>query len=119
LPRSGPKSRAGRPSFARSCGSELLVLDIGMPRLNGIEVAARTEARSAAGRHHPEHARRRVLHHQGARGSRKDARTRKWPHKLNVGLSTVETHRANLMQKLNLYSTAEIVLCAVRKGIIV
>ena len=37
---------------------------------------------------------------------------------LNVGLSTVETHRANLMQKLNLHSTAEIVLYAVRKGII-
>jgi DNA-binding CsgD family transcriptional regulator len=29
---------------------------------------------------------------------------------LKVGLSTVETHRANLMQKLNLHSTAEIVL---------
>jgi two-component system, NarL family, response regulator NreC len=38
---------------------------------------------------------------------------------LDLGLSTVETHRANLMQKLNLHSTAEIVLYAVRKGIIV
>jgi DNA-binding NarL/FixJ family response regulator len=38
---------------------------------------------------------------------------------LDVGLSTVETHRANLMQKLNLHNTAEIVLYAVRKGIIV
>jgi two-component system, NarL family, response regulator NreC len=37
---------------------------------------------------------------------------------LNVGLSTIETHRANLMQKLNLHNTAEIVLYAVRKGII-
>jgi two-component system, NarL family, response regulator NreC len=37
---------------------------------------------------------------------------------LNVGLSTIETHRANLMQKLNLHSTAEIVLYAVRKRII-
>jgi two-component system, NarL family, response regulator NreC len=37
---------------------------------------------------------------------------------LNVGLSTIETHRANLMQKLNLHSTAEIVLYALRKGII-
>ena len=37
---------------------------------------------------------------------------------LQVGLSTVETHRANLMQKLNLHNTAEIVLYAVRKGII-
>jgi DNA-binding NarL/FixJ family response regulator len=38
---------------------------------------------------------------------------------LDLGLSTVETHRGNLMQKLNLHSTAEIVLYAVRKGIIV
>ena len=38
---------------------------------------------------------------------------------LDLGLSTVETHRANLMQKLNLHSTAEIVLYAVRKGLIV
>jgi DNA-binding NarL/FixJ family response regulator len=37
---------------------------------------------------------------------------------LDLGLSTVETHRANLMQKLNLHSTAEIVLYAVRKGVI-
>ena len=38
---------------------------------------------------------------------------------LDVGVSTVETHRANLMQKLSLHNTAEIVLYAVRKGIIV
>jgi two-component system response regulator NreC len=38
---------------------------------------------------------------------------------LDLGLSTVETHRANLMQKLNLHNTAEIVLYAVRKGLIV
>jgi two-component system, NarL family, response regulator NreC len=37
---------------------------------------------------------------------------------LAVGVSTVETHRANLMQKLNLHNTAEIVLYAVRKGLI-
>jgi len=37
---------------------------------------------------------------------------------LDVGLSTVETHRGNLMQKLNLHNTAEIVLYAVRKRII-
>jgi DNA-binding NarL/FixJ family response regulator len=37
---------------------------------------------------------------------------------LNLGVSTVETHRANLMQKLNLHNTAEIVLSAVRKGLI-
>jgi two-component system, NarL family, response regulator NreC len=38
---------------------------------------------------------------------------------LDLGLSTVETHRGNLMQKLNLHNTAEIVLYAVRKGLIV
>ena len=38
---------------------------------------------------------------------------------LELSLSTVETHRANLMQKLNLHNTAEIVLYAVRKGLIV
>jgi len=38
---------------------------------------------------------------------------------LDVGVSTVETHRANLMQKLNLHSTADIVLYAVRKRLIV
>ena len=37
---------------------------------------------------------------------------------LTLSLSTVETHRTNLMQKLNLHSTAEIVLYAVRKKII-
>jgi DNA-binding NarL/FixJ family response regulator len=37
---------------------------------------------------------------------------------LDVGVSTVETHRANLMQKLNLHNTAEIVLYAVRKRLI-
>jgi DNA-binding NarL/FixJ family response regulator len=37
---------------------------------------------------------------------------------LNVSLSTVETHRTNMMQKLNLHSAAEIVLYAVRKKLI-
>jgi len=37
---------------------------------------------------------------------------------LSLSVYTVETHRANLMQRLNLHSTAEIVLYAVRKKII-
>ena len=37
---------------------------------------------------------------------------------LGVGVSTAETHRANIMTKLGLHSTAEIVLYAVRKKII-
>jgi DNA-binding NarL/FixJ family response regulator len=38
---------------------------------------------------------------------------------LHVSVSTVETHRANFMQKLGLHNTAEIVLYAVRKRLIV
>lgn len=37
---------------------------------------------------------------------------------LNLSPYTVETHRANIMQKLNLHSAPEIVLYAVRKGMI-
>jgi len=37
---------------------------------------------------------------------------------LQVGVSTVETHRANLMQKLSLHNTADIVLYAVRKRLV-
>ena len=38
--------------------------------------------------------------------------------KLDLSVTTVETHRNNLMHKLDLHSTAEIVLYAVRKKII-
>ena len=38
---------------------------------------------------------------------------------LDVGVSTIETHRAHLMEKLNLHSTAEIVLYAVRKRLVI
>ena len=38
---------------------------------------------------------------------------------LFISLSTVETHRAHIMEKLDLHSAAEIVLYAVRKGVIV
>ena len=37
---------------------------------------------------------------------------------LSLSPYTVETHRTNLMQKLGLHNTAEIVLYAVRKGIV-
>lgn len=37
---------------------------------------------------------------------------------LNLSPYTVETHRTNLMQKLGVHNTAEIVLYAVRKGIV-
>ncbi|MDX2150268.1 MAG: response regulator transcription factor [Bryobacteraceae bacterium] len=38
---------------------------------------------------------------------------------LDLSPHTIESHRTNLMQKLNLHNTAEIVLYAVRKGIVV
>jgi DNA-binding NarL/FixJ family response regulator len=37
---------------------------------------------------------------------------------LNLSLHTVETHRGNMFQKLNLHSTAELILYAIRKGVI-
>jgi len=37
---------------------------------------------------------------------------------LNLSLYTVETHRRNLQEKLNLHSLAELILYAVRKGLI-
>lgn len=37
---------------------------------------------------------------------------------LNISHYTVETHRGHIMQKLNLHNSAELVLYAVRKGII-
>jgi RNA polymerase sigma factor (sigma-70 family) len=37
---------------------------------------------------------------------------------LNISPGTVETHRARIMEKLDIHSVAEIVLYAVRKGII-
>ncbi len=37
---------------------------------------------------------------------------------LNVSLYTVETHRSNILQKLNLHGTPELILYAIRKGVI-
>jgi two-component system, NarL family, response regulator NreC len=37
---------------------------------------------------------------------------------LGVSPHTVDTHRANLMQKLNVHSIPELILCAMRKGLI-
>jgi len=38
---------------------------------------------------------------------------------LGIGLTTVETHRTHILQKLGLHSVPELILYAVRKGIIV
>lgn len=37
---------------------------------------------------------------------------------LFIGVTTVQTHRANLMEKLNLHSQAELIKYAIRKGIL-
>ena len=37
---------------------------------------------------------------------------------LNVSFYTVETHRSHILQKLNLHTVPELILYAVRKGII-
>jgi len=37
---------------------------------------------------------------------------------LNLSIYTIETHRRNLQEKLNLHSLAELILYAVRKGVI-
>lgn len=36
---------------------------------------------------------------------------------LNLSLHTIETHRANILQKLNLHGTPELILYAIRKGV--
>jgi DNA-binding NarL/FixJ family response regulator len=37
---------------------------------------------------------------------------------LNLSLHTVETHRARIMEKMDVHSTAELVLSAVRRGLV-
>ena len=56
---------------------------------------------------------REILQMLGEGNSNKDVAA-----KLNLSLHTVETHRGNLLEKLNLHSTAELILYAVRKGIV-
>ena len=56
---------------------------------------------------------REILHLLAEGKSNKDIAT-----SLNLSLYTVETHRRNLQDKLNLHSVAELILYAVRKGII-
>ena len=38
--------------------------------------------------------------------------------RLNLSLHTVETHRWRIMEKLDLHSAAELVLSAVRRGVV-
>jgi len=56
---------------------------------------------------------REILHLLAEGKSNKDIAT-----SLNLSLYTVETHRRNLQDKLNLHSLAELILYAVRKGVV-
>ena len=59
--------------------------------------------------------RERQLYHMLAEGqSNKDIAAR-----LNLSLHTVETHRTRIMEKMGVHSIAELVLSAVRRGIVV
>ena len=49
---------------------------------------------------------------------RKGARNKEVASLLNISLTTVETHRTHILQKLGLHSVPELILYAVRKGII-
>jgi DNA-binding NarL/FixJ family response regulator len=58
--------------------------------------------------------RERVIYQMLAEGnSNKDIANR-----LNISVHTVETHRAHVMEKLEVHTTAELVLSAVRRGIV-
>ena len=47
-----------------------------------------------------------------------DERLREVAEILGVSNATVETHRARILQKLGIHNTAELVLFAVRRGIV-
>jgi DNA-binding NarL/FixJ family response regulator len=57
---------------------------------------------------------REILQMLGEGNSNKDVAS-----KLSLSLHTIETHRGNILEKLNLHGTAEMILYAVRKGIVV
>jgi two-component system, NarL family, response regulator NreC len=94
---------AGKPFFSSSVSAVLIEDYVRTLRKRGLEDSY----------HLLTDREREILHLLAEGRSNKEVATL-----LDLGLSTVETHRANLMQKLNLHNTAEIVLYAVRKGLI-
>jgi DNA-binding NarL/FixJ family response regulator len=94
---------AGRPFFSKEIADALLEEHVHAMRKRGV-----TESRDLLTERERE-----VLHLLAEGKSNKEAAA-----VLNLSPYTVDTHRTNLMQKLGLHNTAEIVLYAVRNAII-
>jgi DNA-binding NarL/FixJ family response regulator len=94
---------AGRPWFSRVIADTLLEDHVGLMRKQG-----ETDSYNLLTERERE-----VLHLLAEGNSNKEVAA-----VLELSPYTVDTHRTNLMQKLGLHSSAEIVLYAVRKGII-
>jgi DNA-binding NarL/FixJ family response regulator len=94
---------AGRPFFSREIADTLLEDHVHVMRKQGV-----TESYDLLTERERE-----VLHLLAEGKSNKEAAA-----VLNLSPYTVDTHRTNLMQKLGLHNTAEIVLYAVRHAII-
>ena len=94
---------AGKPYFSPAISRALLADDVRLMRKRGVQDSydLLTERE------------REILQLLAEGKSNKEAAA-----VLNLSPYTVETHRTNMMQKLGLHNTAEIVLYAVRKGII-
>jgi len=94
---------AGKPFFSPAIAQALLEDDVRLMRKRGVQDSydLLTERE------------REILQLLAEGKSNKEAAS-----VLNLSPYTVETHRTNLMQKLGLHNTAEIVLYAVRKAII-
>jgi len=94
---------AGRPFFSRAIADALLEDHVHVMRKNGV-----TESYDLLTERERE-----VLHLLAEGKSNKETAA-----VLNLSPYTIDTHRTNLMQKLGLHNTAEIVLYAVRNAII-
>jgi DNA-binding NarL/FixJ family response regulator len=94
---------AGRPFFSRVIADRLLEENVHVMRKQGVTDSYKLLTERE----------REVLHLIAEGKSNKEAAA-----VLSVSPYTVDTHRTNLMQKLGLHNTAEIVLYAVRKAII-
>ncbi len=94
---------AGRPFFSPSIAHALAEDDVRLMRKRGVQDSYDLLSERE----------REVLQLLAEGKSNKEAAA-----VLNLSPYTIETHRGNLMQKIGVHNTAEIVLYAVRKGII-